>query len=132
MIVQLRRLKRTQFSCRHRKRDQDSSQSNRIYTIEGFGNSAKDTKFEMTRTQRDGTESKHMITVYDYYVQTYNIRLRYPRLPLVKTKKVGELYPMELCHIPEGQRYPYKLDDRQTSEMIKVSQATPRSRKCRY
>jgi len=44
---------------------------------------------------------------------------------LVKTRKKGEVFPMELCHIQEGQRYPFKLDERQTAEMIKFTVQRP-------
>ncbi|TGZ81202.1 Piwi-domain-containing protein [Ascodesmis nigricans] len=127
MAAQLRRLKRVQFTCHHRKRDNDPANL-KVYTIEGFVGSAKDTTFEMRKTNRDGTENEVQISVADYYVQAYNIRLKHPRLPLVRTRKPGEYYPMELCHVIEGQRCPFKLDDRQTADMIKFTVERPDKR----
>jgi eukaryotic translation initiation factor 2C len=49
------------------------------------------------------------ISVYDYFVKQYNIRLQHWYLPLVKTEKDGT-FPMEVCDILSHQIYKYKLD----------------------
>lgn len=124
----LRRLKKVQFFCKHRSRDKEGSQL-KAYTIEGFDEkSAKDTFFELRRRKDDGTEDVSKISIADYYYRTYNIRLKFPGLPLVQTRKRGELFPMELCFIVEGQRYPFKLGERQTSDMIKFTVQRPTDR----
>lgn len=124
----LRRLKKVQFFCTHRLRDQDGSPK-RIYTIEGYEDKdAKGSKFELRRRKMDGTETTTAISVNDYYMQTYNIRLKYPGLPLVRTRKKGEFYPMELCIIQSAQRYPFKLNEKQTADMIKFCVQRPQER----
>lgn len=49
------------------------------------------------------------ISVYDYFVKQYNIRLQHWHLPLVKTEKDGT-FPMEVCNVLSHQVYKYKLD----------------------
>ena len=69
------------------------------------------------------------ISLYDYYARTYNIRLNFPDLPLVKiTKGKNTVYPMELLSIEENRRYQFKLDERQTSNMIRVAVQPPAQR----
>lgn len=124
----LRRLKRVQFFCKHRLSDTDGSPK-KIYTIEGYEEkSAKDMTFEMKRRKVDGTETTESITVANYYLKIYNLRLKFPGLPLVRTRKKGECFPMELCFVQEAQRYPYKLNERQTSDMIKYCVQRPAER----
>lgn len=123
VIKNLRRLKKIGFVCHHRRRDVEDQKAGlklRKYVVEGFIGSALDTKFEVHRTDDKGNDSIVTFSVNEYYMKTYNIRLKYPKLPLVRIRKRGEYYPMELCHVTEGQRYPFKLDDRQTADMIKV------------
>jgi eukaryotic translation initiation factor 2C len=136
----LKRLKRIAFFCKHRSRDQDTR---RTYIIDGFEDSALNYKFELRRPNNEGGFSSTEISIKDYFEKQYNIRLRFPKLPLIKTRK-GEVFPMELCFIVEvylspipnlfrklvltkakGQRYPFKLDDRQTSDMIKFTVQRP-------
>lgn len=53
------------------------------------------------------------MSVFDYFHKKYNIYLNKPWLPLVQTQKRNVLFPMELCVMAEGQRYPYKLNSDQ-------------------
>ena len=66
-------------------------------------------------------------TVYEYFIEVYNLRLQWPDLPLLVTPK-GEHFPMECCLMVPGQRYPYKLSEKQTSEMIKFAVTKPAQR----
>jgi eukaryotic translation initiation factor 2C len=129
IMHQLNRLKKVQFYCMHRAQDQDGS-PRKVYTIEGYeSKSARDSKFERKRRTSDGSEAPpRSISVADYYYEAYNIRLRYPGLPPVRTKKKNELYPMELCYVVPAQRYPFKLDEKQTADMIKFTVQRPRDR----
>lgn len=70
--------------------------------------------------ERDG----ETITVKDYFLQQYNIRLAFPNLPCVLVGR-DVLLPMEVCSILPGQRLARKLDERQTSEMIKYTCQKP-------
>ena len=53
------------------------------------------------------------MSVYDYFHKKYNVYLNKPWLPLVQTQKANVLFPMEVCVMCEGQRYPYKLNSDQ-------------------
>ncbi len=70
-------------------------------------------------------EDKGMITIFDYFRMKYNIILQFWQLPVVEMTKKGCIFPMEVCKIIENQRYVFKLDDRQTSEMIKFAVTLP-------
>lgn len=94
----LKRLRRIAFFCKHRSRDQETR---RTYIIDGFEDSAINYKFELRRPNNEGGFSTTEISIKDYFEKQYNIRLRYPRLPLIKTRKKGEVFPMELCFIVE-------------------------------
>lgn len=91
------------------------------YVIKEFVyTSARDAKFE-----KDG----RTISVYEYFAKEFNIRLSYPDLPLVKmTSGKNTLLPMEVLKLKENQRYSYKLDERQTSAMIKFAATPPADR----
>ena len=69
-----------------------------------------------------------MISVAQYFRRKYNLTLQHPNLPLVEMTKKGVKYPMEFLHILEGQRYGAKLDETQTSNMIKFAVSRPRVR----
>lgn len=95
----LRRMKRVSFFCKHRQRD--SEVQRKSYSIEGFEQNAKDFTFELRRPNTEGGFTATKITAFDYFLKQYNMRLKYPLLPLVKTRKKGEVFPMELAHIVE-------------------------------
>lgn len=83
--------------------------------------SARDHKFE----NKEGKT----ISVYDYFAKEFNVRLQYPDLPLVRmTKGKDTLLPMELLKLKNNQRYSFKLDERQTSSMIKFAATPPADR----
>ena len=69
------------------------------------------------------------VTVEQYYLEKYNVRLTEPNLPLVETTKKDVFFPMELCFLEKGQRYPYKLNETQTATMIKFAVTRPEGRK---
>ncbi|GAB7361269.1 hypothetical protein MBLNU230_g1329t1 [Neophaeotheca triangularis] len=86
---------------------------------------ARDVKFETI----DKAGVKSMVTIYDYYQKKYGIRLRFPDLPLVKaTNGKNTLIPMELLRIEPNQRFAFKLDETQTSNMIKFAVTPPPAR----
>lgn len=125
-LRELRRIKKVQFFCKHRPRDSEAIKKS--YTIEGFTDNALDFFFIQKRRNVDGTETEERTNAASYYLKQWNIRLKYPKLPMLKTKKKLEVYPMELAFIVEGQRYPFKLNERQTSDMIKFTVQRPPQR----
>ena len=66
-------------------------------------------KFDLRNQQTGKIEPD--TSVFDYFLRKYNIYLSHPDLPVVETTKKGVVYPMEVCHMRGGQRYPYKLDE---------------------
>ena len=67
---------------------------------------------------------KRKTTVYRYFLDQYDWQMKDSDFPCVKTSK-GAIYPAEACWIQPGQRYPFKLDDFQTSRMIKFAVTRP-------
>ena len=63
-----------------------------------------------------------------YFLSRYNVRIEYPQLPLVEMTKKGVVYPLELLSMSKPQRYPFKLDEFQTSSMIKFAVSRPQER----
>lgn len=63
---------------------------------------ATDTFFELHK----GEDNERQISITDYYYETYNLRLKYPYLPLIICGKGRNLnyFPMELLRIVPGQR----------------------------
>lgn len=70
------------------------------------------------------------VSVAEYFRRRYNVHLDWPNFPLVEvTSKKRILYPMEVCFMQKGQKYPYKLDEKQTANMIKFAVSRPTERK---
>jgi eukaryotic translation initiation factor 2C len=115
--VALKKLRKVHVEARHRGKNEIDR-----YCIERLVfTTARNMKFK----KDDGTET----SVYDFFAKTYNIRLQYPDLPLVKATKGKNTYlPMEILTIKENQRYNYKMDERQTSNMIKFAVTAPPER----
>lgn len=64
-------------------------------------------------TNRSTGQVEKDVTVEQYFQRRYNVFLEFPDLPLIEVGKKGTMYPMEICHMGKGQRYPYKLDEAQ-------------------
>jgi eukaryotic translation initiation factor 2C len=75
---------------------------------------AKNTYFRMDDDEKAG--GYRDISVFDYFLSKYNHRVQKPYLPCVEMTKRGVIYPMDLCYVPEGQRYPFKLNEFQVSQ----------------
>ena len=85
---------------------------------------AKQTRFRL-RDKKSGREYEE--NVQDYFRKEYNHGLQHFNLPCVETMK-GAVYPAELCHILPAQRYNFKLNENQTSNMIKFAVTRPQDR----
>ena len=68
------------------------------------------------------------VSVRDYFRKKYNVILNKPWLPLIQAQR-GEVYPMEICYMSPGQRYPFKLNEDQTAKMIKFAVSRPAQRR---
>ncbi|KAJ7628412.1 argonaute-like protein [Roridomyces roridus] len=66
------------------------------------------------------------ISVADYFLRKYDIRLRYPDMPLVDVGGAKSNYlPPEVCEILPNQPYRGKLTDEHTSNMLLVAARPP-------
>lgn len=126
----LRRLLRLKFHITHRGKENNP----RVYSVkriifdEKYGAKGADA-FSVTfmrKNKQTGVEDGP-IRIFDHWVQKYG-RLGYPDLPLVETARDG-VFPMEVCKLIDFQRYSYKLDPEQTSQMIKIAVSRPKARK---
>lgn len=127
LFKELRRLKKIRFFCKHRKSDQCPKPKS--YSVEGFtSENAIQTRFERKNYVNGVEQGSTICTVQEYFLEVYDVRLRYPELPLIRTRKKAEVFPIELCYIEKGQRYPYKLNDTQTADMIKFTVTKPQVR----
>lgn len=118
----MKRLRRQHVVCAHR----GATNVDR-YVIDRFiYQDAKSYKFPvLDTTTGKGTPT----SVADYFARKYNIRLQYPDLPLVKmTKGKNTVLPMEVLKFEENQRYNFKMDERQTANMIKFAVTPPYER----
>ncbi|KAE9013258.1 Protein argonaute-2 [Phytophthora rubi] len=96
----------------------------RSYRVNGLSrDSADNTFFENDEGQR--------MSIAQYFQKTYNIRLRYPKLPClhVGAPQKKNYLPMEVCHIMAGQKCPRKVTDKQVANMIKFTCTPPDQRK---
>ncbi|KAL8776952.1 MAG: hypothetical protein Q9213_008068 [Squamulea squamosa] len=118
----MRRLKKNDFFVSHRNRsEQENKKVWKVYDI--LEKSAREYTFTpyLKEQKKDGPP----INLFDYYQQKYNVYLQWPDLPVVQTTKKRVVFPMELCNMMPGQRYPYKLNEQQTSKMIKFAVQPP-------
>jgi len=74
------------------------------------------------------TGQTRQLTIAGYFHQRYNVQLQHNNLPIVEMTKEGVYYPMEVLHLVGLQRYPWKLDESQTSKMIEVAASRPAER----
>ncbi|KAM5430707.1 Protein argonaute [Microsporum canis] len=87
---------------------------------------AKEYKLEI---KDQATGKINSVSVYDYFKNRYNVNLTYWELPLVQMTKKDVVYPMEVLVIYKSQKYPFKLNDLQTSSMIKFAVTRPAERR---
>ena len=116
----LKRLSKNKFILNH-------SGTPKQATINGIAKrNANNYIFEST-DRATGKTTK--VSIAQYFLKKYNIRIQKPQLPLIETMKRGEVYPMELCKMAPNQRYPSKLNERQTSTMMTFAAGPPTARR---
>lgn len=74
------------------------------------------------------TGKKETINIETYFRRKYNLALDYWELPMVEMTKKGVVYPMEVLTIHGLHKYPWKLNEYQTSHMIKYAASRPADR----
>ncbi|KAI9781022.1 MAG: hypothetical protein M1816_002587 [Peltula sp. TS41687] len=120
---ELRRLRKLEIYPRHRGLVGEKSVT---YFVEGF--TKENSKEFMFEVKNKTTGKKEVISVYDYFRERYKVTLLNWNLPLIQTTKKGVVLPMEISWVCENQKYPFKLDDQQTSKMIKYAVTRPEER----
>ncbi|KAI9370101.1 ribonuclease H-like domain-containing protein [Aspergillus egyptiacus] len=101
-------------------------QNDKDFMIKGLMNTnARNYKFEW-KNHATGTTEK--ISIEGYFKKKYNITLTYWELPLVEMTKKNVIYPMEVLTIHGLHRYMWKLNEYQTSNMIKYAASRPGDR----
>lgn len=99
--------------------------SRKVYRVNGLGRSPLDEVFT--------PEGKQPIKIVDYFKIDKRFNLRYPSLPCLwvgnRERKPRILLPAELCFIVEGQDIKRKMNEIQTSKMIKYAATNTTVRK---
>ena len=118
-----KRLAKTNFYVLHRGKQGSEDRPKRVDKI--LDQTPETYRFEWKNRSTGQTKE---VSVKEYFKQQYNVNLNHPYLPLVQVKQ-GEVYPMELCIMCRGQQYKVKLNEDQTSKMIKFAATRPKERK---
>ncbi|KAJ5287992.1 hypothetical protein N7478_003678 [Penicillium angulare] len=84
-------------------------------------------EFMITINDPAAGEEKRM-SVEEYFKWKYNITLTLPNLALVRMTVKNVIYPAEFLCIKKLQRWPHKLTDEQTADMIKYTAKKPAER----
>lgn len=74
------------------------------------------------------TDQERLISISDYFKQKHNVTLYCPNLPVVEMTTRGIYYPMECLEVAGLQRYGHKLNERQTTDMLKLAVRKPQVR----
>ncbi|PWY92461.1 eukaryotic translation initiation factor 2c [Aspergillus heteromorphus CBS 117.55] len=97
-----------------------------IFTVKGLINgNARQYKIDY-KDKATGKVTK--MSIEEYFRSRYNVHLNDWALPMVEMTKKGVVYPMEVLNIEGMQRYPWKLNEWQTSLMIKFAASRPAER----
>jgi len=77
----------------------------------------------------ENEEGKKM-SVVDYFKDRYKWNFKYPNLPCLRVGSPQRFIsiPMECCNLLKGQKYPKKLNERQTADLIKIACVKTRER----
>lgn len=97
------------------------------YKIKGLTRtSVSETFFKYKKIKELELESEN-INVHLYFYNKYNLILKYPFLPcvIVGSDENPMYIPFELCQVVSGQKYTQKLNENQTSSMIRLTCQSP-------
>lgn len=133
----MKRLKSNWFKVQHKGQKTKEAQEKEWKVDSILPLNAKDYKFIPWNVAKKAPDPE--TSMFEYYQRAYNVYLNFPYLPVVKTTKTitkrdadgnvvtkGPIvFPMELCIMLPSQRYPYKLNELQTAQMIKFAVSKP-------
>ncbi|KAJ3034410.1 Protein argonaute 10, partial [Rhizophlyctis rosea] len=69
------------------------------------------------------------VSVAQYFLEQYGIKLRFPFLPVVATPNLKAYFPFECLKMQPAQRFTRKLNADQTAEMIRATVMRPDNRR---
>jgi eukaryotic translation initiation factor 2C len=94
----------------------------RPFTIKDF---MYETAANMMIKIRNDKGEEEEVFLKDYFERKYDHIIPNPHLPVVEMTKKGVYYPMDCCVILPAQKYPFKLTETQTANMIKFAVTRP-------
>ncbi|CAF2623092.1 unnamed protein product [Rotaria sp. Silwood2] len=108
------------------------TESIRKYRIRGFGAPARQHTFPRI-VDGNNNDAQERQSVYDYFLEKYNIKLKYPNLPTVElytppNKTQFHYLPMECCTIQAWQRSIKPLTTDQRARVTKKTVVRPNQR----
>jgi len=121
---QLKRLRRVHVYTDYRN-TKDGNNTRDNYIIDKFLDQSANQYTFMTK---DSNGRETTTSIAQYFQQKYNKRLQYPDWPLVSMTKKNCVVPIEVLKLEENQRFNFKLDERQTSQMIRFAVTPPKER----
>lgn len=99
--------------------------SRKVYRVNGLVRSPREERFTM--------EGRPPMTVFEYFKNEKGYSLKYPTLPCLwvgnRDRQPRVLLPAELCTVIEGQDIKRKLNETQTSKMIRYAATDTNARK---
>lgn len=132
----LSKLKKLMVFTTHIKSQSLEEQKARPFKVKRFIN-ATATQHKLRGISINPGDPKQEMTVVQYFQQKWQIRLRYPDLPVVEMdkqirhadgRKSYVVMPMELLNISSAQKFIGKLNDTQITEMMKFAVNRPAER----
>ncbi|CAF1577529.1 unnamed protein product [Rotaria magnacalcarata] len=104
----------------------------RKYRIRGFGASARQHTFPRT-TEMNNEDNQERQSVFEYFLEKYNITLQYPNLPTVElysppNKTQFHYLPMECCTVQAWQRSMKPLTADQRARVTRKTVVNPNQR----
>ncbi|KAK8051011.1 piwi domain-containing protein [Apiospora rasikravindrae] len=121
----LRRLEKIKFTIKHGQADKDKCFTvDKILFNEEQPDGADSTNVFFSKTVNGSTSN---ISVQAHFL-SLGTELKHPNFPLIQTHS-RSCFPFEVCYFAPKQRYPFKLDPKETSNMIKAAVARPPIRK---
>ncbi|BCR96143.1 putative eukaryotic translation initiation factor eIF-2C4 [Aspergillus luchuensis] len=96
------------------------------FTVKGLING--NARQYMVDIKDKATGKINRMSVEQYFKTKYNLVLNDWALPMVEMTKKDVVYPMEVLTIQGLQRFPFKLNETQTAQMIKYAASRPKDR----
>ncbi|KAI1456275.1 Piwi-domain-containing protein [Annulohypoxylon moriforme] len=125
----LRRMLKLRFTVNHRGKFGEP----REYTIKRimfdpkYGTTGANSR-QVTFMKKFDDGHEEETTVEKHYKDRWGCILEWPKFPIIETPQ-GHKFPMEVCNLVFHQRYNFKLNTKQTTDMIKRAATRPNQRR---